>query len=283
MVIFAYNRTSSLEEVLNSIYDLRSISEVDIYIYSDGAKSEDEKEVFRVRKLISSFEDLFHKIIFREKNFGLKGNIVDGLGFISKQYEAFIVIEDDILMSESSLQYALGSLKKFKTNKQIAHINLWNYNIIDQNASYLSNYLHCWGWASWSDRWKDDIFNDSYYLNMSLYDKLRVSKYLSTLHYSHLYANLHGIKNTWAIYWLSYNIVNAKKCLSPPFSLVKNIGYTSGENTEFYSYKQRSLDSKQASYSITSNFAPEIKSWVYMFFKTPKIKLIKTLFVIFFK
>ena len=41
--------------------------------------------------------------------------------------------------------------------KKIWHINGWNYNLKETHSSddvFFWRGMHCWGWATWQDRWK---------------------------------------------------------------------------------------------------------------------------------
>jgi hypothetical protein len=284
LAIFAYNRPDNLTHVLESLKSLERINEVDCIIFSDGAREDsDEVYVEQVRDVISLNSSLFHNVISRKKNFGLKKNIIDGIDKISKLYESFIVIEDDIILSNKGLEFCLKSLEAYSSNYLIGHINLWNYPIMNSDRPYLTNYLHCWGWASWSNRWKPDTFSMNKYRNLSVYQKIKISKYFSTLHYSHLYGNLEGINQTWAIYWLASNILNATKCLSPPYSMVRNIGFSSGENTEKYNFPEKNISQKKIIYKLSKGYWQNLISWLYMLIKTPKLSLLRTVYLVLFK
>lgn len=283
LIVFAYNRPESIHLVLQALVNAQRREELDIIVYSDGARDNSQPLVTRVREIILGFETIFKEINFRECNFGLKKNITLAINDVIKRYEAFIVIEDDIVISPSALSYCITHLLKYKNDEGIGHINLWNYPIISMKKAYLSNYLHCWGWATWSDRWDKSIFLENNITEMRMYDRFRISKFLSTLHFSHLYANMIGVKKTWAIFWLTHNIMKKRRCISPPMSFVENIGWDCGENVEEYQYSRVSTFISKIAIIVQKCIGPENLSWLYMVFKTPKLSIMKTLYLILLK
>jgi hypothetical protein len=87
IIVFVYNRLHHVEKMIENLVQCELASNSDLYIYSDGAKSEkDEIAVHQVRefcKTISGFRSL--NIIQRDKNFGLAANIIDGVTEIVKR------------------------------------------------------------------------------------------------------------------------------------------------------------------------------------------------------
>ena len=47
-------------------------------------------------------------------------------------------------------------LDKYKNDKKVWHVAAWNYDL-KINSDYdifFSKNMNCWGWGTWSDRWK---------------------------------------------------------------------------------------------------------------------------------
>ena len=60
------------------------------------------------------------------------------------------------------------ALNKFKSNKKVWHINSWNYDfgkLDSQSNTYFTRLMNCWGWGTWSDRWKHYNKNTQKILN----------------------------------------------------------------------------------------------------------------------
>ena len=96
-----------------------------LYIYSDGARSDEQKEsVDEVRRYIHSingFKEIH--IIERKENWGLARNIIDGVTTRVKEYGRVIVLEDDLITAPYFLQFMNDALETYKdaTSHKIPH------------------------------------------------------------------------------------------------------------------------------------------------------------------
>lgn len=94
--------------------------------------------------------------------------------------------------------------------------------------------MNCWGWASWSDRWRHFEKQPARLINS--WDAARIGHFnLDGAHdfWSQVESNYYGRLNTWAIFW--YATIHEKNglCLNPVKSLVTNIGNDgSGTNSK---------------------------------------------------
>ena len=71
-------------------------------------------------KVIKSFTNEFSemRIFHNEVNMGLSHNIVNGIKKVFKEFDALIVLEDDIEVSEIFLEYMNEALLKYRLNKK---------------------------------------------------------------------------------------------------------------------------------------------------------------------
>ena len=230
IIVFVYNRLQHVEKMIENLVQCELASNSDLYIYSDGAKSEkDEIAVHQVRefcKTISGFRSL--NIIQRDKNFGLAANIIDGVTEVVNRHGTVIVMEDDLIVHHQFLIYMNNCLNKFKDNAGILHISGWNYPIDESGLPdiFLTRIMNCWGWATWKDRWVN--FDKNSESLVKIFDKKMINEFdveNSGVFWSQVIGNLTGRINTWAIFWYATIYLNKGLCVNPKISLVTNIGH----------------------------------------------------------
>ncbi|HEC8325004.1 TPA: glycosyltransferase [Providencia rettgeri] len=239
VVLFVYGRPLHTQRTIDALLLNPEAQFTDLIVYSDGAKNnKDLHSVNQVRDIIKhtiGFKNI--QLIAREKNLGLAQNIIDGVTEVNNEYGKVIVLEDDIVTSPSFLNFMNTSLNKYEKNKNIWHISGWNYPLDDiQNLpeTFFWRTMNCWGWATWSDRWKyfskepEKLINswskkDIYHFNLD-------GKYNF---WSQVTANYSQKINTWAIFWYATIFSHKGLCLNPTQSLVYNTGNDgTGENCE---------------------------------------------------
>jgi len=231
IVIFTYSRLDSLKKTIKYLKLNRLSKYSDLYIFSDHYRSRIDKEsVLEVRKFlkhINGFKKI--KIIFRKRNFGLSKNIVSGVSLIVKKYGKIIVLEDDILVSSNFLNYMNFALNKYQSNKKVWHINSWNYQLGKDNNftnTFFTRLMNCWGWGTWSDRWKYFSKDTNAILRkFNTKDIYGFNMDNSFNYWSQILRNKKGIINTWAIFWYASIYKKKSLCLSPTESLSNNIGF----------------------------------------------------------
>lgn len=243
IVIFSYNRPKHLQRTLNALKLNKLSRESEIYLFSDGPKNKNKTELKRissVQKIIKNLDGFKKKyFFFHKKNIGLKKNILDGVSQILKKKSNIIVLEDDIIVSKYFLEYMNTSLRLYEYKKKVWHISGWNYNLKindiklkDENTFFVKN-MNCWGWATWSDRWKKIITDPNFFIkrfnNKNIYD-FDLSNSLNN--WSQLIRNKKKKLNTWGVFWNATIFYYRGVCLNPVKSLTKNIGFDgSGVNS----------------------------------------------------
>lgn len=229
IILFTYNRVNTLKVTIESLKKNQLASKSNIYIYSDSYKSNiDKKKVLRVRKYLKEIAGFNKKkIILRKRNYGLAKNIINGVGEVLKKYSNIIVLEDDIKVSNFFLDYMNKSLNLYEKRRKIWHISAWNYDVkaTSIHDAYFTRTMNCWGWATWSDRWKH--FNKNPNKIIKEWSKKDIHRFNLDGSYnlfSQIERNLSKKINTWAIFWNAIIFQNNGLCLNPKNSLVSNIG-----------------------------------------------------------
>lgn len=286
ILVFAFNRPVEILQVLEALALQVDRAKFDVYVFIDGHRdSSDKDSVDSVYNICCRFSDLISFIFTESQNIGLRKNILKGIDYIKNDYESFIVLEDDIILSDGALSYMYTMLESHRDSPIIGHINLWNFPIVDVSSPYISWHMHCWGWGSWTRLWKHSVENELS-VNPSIGSKLLISKFFSTTHYSHFYANAIGIKRTWAVLWMMRLVRLRLLSISPPFSLAKNIGLSSGDNVEYLDYKQNIKSDKEPSTVLSSRFSGlynDFICWFYTIHMSPKLAMLRTVYLVIFK
>jgi hypothetical protein len=253
ILIFTYKRLESLKNLIESL-KLNTISKYsDIYIFSDGPKTQNEEEkVSEVRvflKTIDYFANI--NIIESEKNKGLARSIKEGVNFVFEKYESVIVLEDDLVLSPNFLEYMNFSLKYYKEKSEIFSISGYSFPFKKKLEDYDFDVFSTlrfwpWGWATWKNRWS--------LIDWSLPQKAQIegiSKIGDDV--KSLISKYHNnLIDSWAIVVTVNQFILGKFTIYPLESKVNNVGFDFdsthmfGQNTRF----ETTLDQKNDIMSI---------------------------------
>ena len=132
IIVFAYDRPDHLRRTLDALAKNDLASQSELYIYCDGAKesaSAEQVERIRDNRKVAHGADGFKSItiIEREKNVGLKANIVGAVTEIVNKYGRVITLEDDIVTSVGFLRYMNDALELYKDDEQVMHVSGYIY------------------------------------------------------------------------------------------------------------------------------------------------------------
>ena len=251
ILFLVYNRLDCTKKSLNSILKYEPNK---IYISCDGPKNNplDKKKTNQVRRYIEKKTMKIKKVqfLFNKKNLGCKKSNLKALNWFFKKEKKGVILEDDCVANQNFFSFCKSLLFKYKKNKKIYCISGSNFQSqpIDKNSYYFSKYNHCWGWATWSDRWR---YNDG---NIKFWPKLKENKNWKKLHRNNLerqywekifdkvYKNR---VDSWAYPWTLSVWKKNGLTITPNSNLVKNIGF--GENSTHSKFKLDKITYKNKS------------------------------------
>ena len=129
VVLFVYNRP---EHTLKTIAALKANGlalQTDLFVYADGARSPAQQpSVDAVRECIADIKGFKSVTVnVSQSNRGLTDSIVGGVTTVVQQYGQVIVVEDDIVVSPTFLDYMNDALTYYKNNDRVWHIAGWGY------------------------------------------------------------------------------------------------------------------------------------------------------------
>lgn len=226
--IFTYNRPWHTKKVLDGIRNNIDMPDV-LYIFQDGYNSiEDINDWKEVGNIISSIDWCNCKCFISDSHKGLANTIIEGINMMLEENDAVIVLEDDCVPHPLFLRYMVDSLNYYNSNKKVYSINGYSgFDNIDVNISdtYFTGRASSWGWGTWRDRWNE--YDRDYKILNRIKSNKELFEWFSIWGEdleNHLYGNIDGRCDSWAVFWALKVIEKKGACISPSKSLINNIG-----------------------------------------------------------
>jgi hypothetical protein len=157
VAVFSYNRPQHLEQCLQSLAQCRRLDECRIYIFSDGAKHENDQGILETRKVIQDWQEVLRADVYcQDKNIGLANSIVFGVSMLCDLYGKAIVIEDDLVLRRDFLDYMIQSLDQYENNPRVFQVSAYIQPIksVDSAEVFFLPLVASWGWATWKRAWQ---------------------------------------------------------------------------------------------------------------------------------
>jgi glycosyltransferase involved in cell wall biosynthesis len=244
IIIFAFNRPSHLAGLLKSLSQNKEFAESEVYIYVDGPRdNSDLKLVQETREVAKGFSGMkAKKLVLREKNLGLGISLKTGVTEVLSKSDKIIVLEDDLIVTNSFLKYMNMGLDKYLTEPKVASIHGYCFGFDQpiQDPFFLKG-ADCLGWATWKDRWNSIVWNPSELMDrineLGLIRQFNLDE--SHSHYSVLRAEEKKGFHSWAIYWHASMFSQGRLTLFPGISLIEYAGADGSgthvvENSDFW-------------------------------------------------
>lgn len=242
IVIFSYDRPKHLQQTLDALAKNDLANKSDLFIYSDGTKLMSEgmneltneryaeytlriEETRQVAHAAKGFKSV--TVIEREKNVGLKANIVGAVTEIVNRYGRVITIEDDIVTSPGFLRFMNEALEMYKDDEQVMHISgyMWPHRWPLSETFFYQVPYPGGGWATWARAWQyyEDDASKLYHQWENRWNEF--NKFGGDYLQKQLVANFEGQMNTWFIKWHAVLLERGALTLYPGRSLTNNIGF----------------------------------------------------------
>ena len=255
IVIFTHKRLNKLKKLLLSLNKNPEVKKSKVYFFIDGPKNSTDKiktdKIFKYLKKINISKN--KKIFYRNNNLGSANSILDGLNYVSSKEKNFIVLEEDLIVSNEFLYFCNTTLNLYNDIKKIWHINCWIFDNLDSNDKFFfSSHMSCWGWASWSDRWHKlkKIRKKKIHFEINKYSKKKFD-FLNAGSCLSLLLNYKGKINTWAVYWYYTIFKNNGMTITPFKTLVVNTGFDfKSTNTKINYYSKSIIKQKTINFDL---------------------------------
>ena len=162
IIVFAFNRVDTLQNTIESLKKNKEAKDSELFVFVDGPrlnKDGEKEQVLAVQeyvKTITGFKNLNYK--FSETNKGLAPSVISGTTEIINLYDKVIVIEDDLILSQSFLQYMNQMLDLYEKDDRIMQISGWGCKLTKIKDYpydvYLNKRARSWSWGTWKNRWE---------------------------------------------------------------------------------------------------------------------------------
>ncbi len=229
--LFTYSRLIETRKTLEALQCNYLAMESDLYIFSDGAKNDqDIKKVAEVREYIQSITG-FKSIHITEskENKGLASSIINGVTNLLLKFETVIVLEDDLICTRNFLNYMNKALVFYKNYPMIQSINGYSFYLSKYyKESYFQTRTGSWGWGTWSNRWKPEIF-DKAIIKSLIKSNPRILKEFRKNCGADLPKMLQDTlsekMDSWYVRWAFDHFINKHYSVFPNRSFITNIGH----------------------------------------------------------
>ncbi len=230
ILLFVYNRPLHTKQVIQSLLINTEAKDSELYIFSDGAKDNTQcTKVNEVRKYIEQIDGFKSiKIIYRDENWGLAKNIINGVTDIINKRDKVIVLEDDLLLAPYFLKFMNEALDTYQDEELVGHIQACDFtNNPNLPETYLIKWTGSWGWATWKRAWK--LFEPN---GLKLLNELKNQNLTKEFDFDGAYPytkmlekQTKGLNNSWAIRWNASLFLRNILSLNVGRSLVQNSGF----------------------------------------------------------
>jgi len=231
IALFVYNRPEHTRRTLSFLQKNLLADESRLFIYSDAAKDEaDKNKVDETRELIKTIDGFKSvKIIERKESYGLAASIIDGVSELTKEYGKVIVFEDDLLASPFTLRYFNEALRTYQEEERVMQISAYMFPLKDAASlpeTFFFRATTSWGWATWERAWNHFEPNVSLLYQQFDQDKIKDFSIDGSMNYWKQLLDFKSHKNnSWSIRWYASVFLNEGLVLHPRESLIDNIGH----------------------------------------------------------
>lgn len=233
VLFLIFNRLDTTRQVFEAI---RKAQPPILYIGSDGARESKTGEteiVHEVREfVIDNIDwDCEIKTLFRDKNLGCGRAVSSAISWFFDNEEAGIILEDDIIPSQSFFRFCDELLKKYKDEDKIWHIGGFNFDdsiAKGEGSYYFSKKAHVWGWATWRRAWKHYDFNMEsfpYFKDNNAIEKIFKYKDLQRYSIDSFEKCYKKRTDTWDYQWTYAMLSHGGVAVIPQKNMISNIGF----------------------------------------------------------
>lgn len=236
IALFVYNRPEHTRRTLEALKRNEGASESALHVFADGPKAgatdETRRRIEETRQVVSHIEGFARvELHFAEKNKGCFRNVVDGITEVLRSNPRVIVVEDDIETIPQFLPYMNRALDVYENRKDIWTVGGMNVDIklpaeyTAKHDLYLVHRSCSWGWATWTDRWRDIDWEVKDFRQFIANPRAvrrfdRGGEGMAGL----LQAQMDGKVDAWDIVWDYHIYKHNGFCIRPVRSFTRNIG-----------------------------------------------------------
>jgi hypothetical protein len=232
ILFLVFNRPLNTKLVFDSI---KKVKPTRLYVACDGPRFDrpiDFDRVSEVRRIATSVDwSCEVKTLFQGQNLGCRRAVGAAVNWFFENEVQGIILEDDCLPHNDFFYYCVDLLRIYKDDRRVWLVTGNNFQdgIKRDNCSYyFSKYNHCWGWATWRDRWKEYDENLTFYSKWSKSEAWlkRNPDFVERSYWARIFEDVCINRiDSWAYPWLATMWFNNGLTATPNVNLVSNIGF----------------------------------------------------------
>lgn len=235
IVFIGFNRPQLSRLTMGAAAKCSGIDKRDAFLFIDGPREGREDDTIKTKETQQVAEELRRtvlpqlQIIKRDQNLGCRGNIIASISEVINAYEKAIIIEDDVLVSRTFLDYLDEALVLYESDKRIWCINAYqNPNLTVprsvQGDVYLTPRNMCWGWGTWKDRWNEVDFDMKDWPEFIKDPNNQLRIHNCDVRLEEGIWDQYHVRNTWDIQCTYHMVKSCLWAVEPRYSLTKNCG-----------------------------------------------------------
>jgi hypothetical protein len=264
LILVGFNRPDLIKARLNEISKLPILK---LYINIDFSSKEMTEEM---KDIVGNFSEKYGrnikiKSVFQNKNLGLNNHIIQSVNSCLRENENFILVEDDIKLSNYFYSNMVEGFKLQSLSKNLGYIGGFsplNLKIFSIKKNYWRKtiYFSCWGWGTNKNTWS--LYEEN--LGLLAIDKeMSKSKSWKSLNrwqkylWSHRFRKIQmNPKMTWDIQFQYMSFVNDFYNIVPVNRIIDNEGYSDTRASHTIENKPFWFKNGFADYQIKSKVLP---------------------------
>lgn len=233
IAIIAYRRPEHTRRLIESLLANPEAVSSPIYAFSDGPKSPSvAEEVAATRAVLRDSKLPNLTLVERESNVGLARNIIDAVTRLTSEHGSVIVLEDDLVLSPTFLEFMNAALDRYRESQSVFHINGYMYPVtVPARGDVLFlPFISSSGWATWRRAWEAFDADATGYVTLQEDEALRRRFDLNENYrfFDILRAQMERRVDSWAIRWYLSMFMHEGLSVFPRVSLVENVGFGEG-------------------------------------------------------
>lgn len=233
-----FNRPEPLKKVFESVREARPSK---LFLCQDGPRIGNKKDIENIKKcreVVSNIDwecEVYYD--YSEENLGCGMRIFSGISNAFNKVDRLIIIEDDIVASQSFYPFCSELLERYKDDQRIRLISGMNHlGVYDETTDdyFFAQSGSIWGWATWKRAWDTVEYDMPYIKDSNVMNSFRnsfINKKDADIFIRIGEENRRILDNGGKLSFWSYQAgmaayLNNQVNIIPKYNLISNIGLT---------------------------------------------------------
>jgi hypothetical protein len=230
IAVFTYNRPEHTRRLLASLSVNPEVAGTRVCVFSDAPREPAHAPLVAATREVIHRAPIPHlEIVERPTNFGLAGNIVDGVTSLCGASGRAIVLEDDLVVSPTFLAFMNAALERYQHAEPVMHVSgyMFPLRLPRATGAVFLPFINVSGWATWAHAWRHFDEKADGYQALVADAALRRRFDLDGSYYFFRMLEQYraGQIKSWAIRWYLTLFLKGGLAVYPAQSLVENRGY----------------------------------------------------------